>query len=190
VKRGDGPSVFVTHQGQKSHARPVAGGIPQTTWIRRVVRHTLERAAPHVRGEVGVLLTDDDTMRHMNARFRGLDAPTDVLSFPLGDGLNEGEPFGDVVISCPTARRQADRHGASLREELCRLLIHGTLHLCGYDHHARREAARMHSLTRRLMTEVLSAAPGTAGGARARRKSRAPKKRPRRVSKRVGKAHA
>lgn len=122
--------------------------------LRKTVLATLRSAAPHVCGDVGVSLVDDVTIRDLNQRYRAVDTATDVLAFPLGDGRRSGEPFGDVIISYQTAARQAHDYGSSLQRELQRLLIHGTLHLCGYDHHERRAAARMHALTRRLLQAV------------------------------------
>ncbi|MDQ6780393.1 MAG: rRNA maturation RNase YbeY [Candidatus Eremiobacteraeota bacterium] len=122
--------------------------------LRRTVLATLRSAAPHVVGDVGVNLVDDATIRELNQRYRAIDTATDVLAFPLGDGCRCGEPFGDVIISYQTAARQARDYGAPLQRELQRLLIHGTLHLCGYDHHERRAAGRMHALTRRLLQAV------------------------------------
>lgn len=115
---------------------------------------TLARVAPSVRGDVTVVLTTDRAIRALNRKYRGNDRPTDVLSFDIGHGLDAGEPFGDVVISVETARRQAREYDAPLQTELVRLLVHGTLHLCGYDHQERREAAKMHGLTRRLVSAL------------------------------------
>jgi probable rRNA maturation factor len=115
---------------------------------------TLAHAAPAVRGDVTVVLTTDRVIRSLNRRYRGCDRPTDVLSFDIGSGIDPGEPFGDVVISVETARRQAREYEAPLQTEMLRLLVHGTLHLCGYDHHERRAAARMHGLTRRLVLRL------------------------------------
>lgn len=117
-------------------------------------RLTLAHAAPAVRGDVTVVLTTDRAIRVLNRKFRGSDRPTDVLSFDIGSGLDANEPFGDVVISVETARRQAREYEAPLQTEIIRLLVHGTLHLCGFDHHERREAARMHGLTRRLVRKL------------------------------------
>lgn len=93
-------------------------------------------------------------MRPLNRRFRGHDETTDVLSFPLrcpaGGGGEEGAYLGDVVISVEEAVRQAEEDGETLAEALDRLLIHGILHLKGYDHHTPREAARMRRRERRL----------------------------------------
>lgn len=85
--------------------------------------------------EVGVLMTDDATVRTLNRRWRGKDQPTDVLSFPSGDLQPEGGIYlGDVAISCETAERDARAHGVDLLDELKMLLVHALLHLCGYDH--------------------------------------------------------
>ena len=117
-------------------------------------RAALAAASPDIRGEVTIVLTDDAEMRELNARYRKKDRATDVLSFNIEDGMAPGVPFGDVVVSVETARRQARAYGAPLVEEMQRLIVHGTLHLCGYDHHERREAARMHGLTRRLLRDL------------------------------------
>jgi len=128
-------------------------GIRRSAVIRAVLT-TLSQAAPAVRGDVTVVLATDDAIRKLNRAYRGKDRPTDVLSFDIGSGLDQGEPFGDVVVSVETARRQAREYEAPLQTEIVRLLVHGTLHLCGYDHHERRQAARMHGLTRRLVREL------------------------------------
>ena len=84
---------------------------------------------------VTVILVDDPYIRQLNHKFRHLDRATDVLSFNMDDGvgLNE-EELGDVYISVDRARDQADRYHVSLDDELHRLLVHGCLHLLGYDH--------------------------------------------------------
>jgi probable rRNA maturation factor len=86
-------------------------------------------------GEVAVLLCDDRTIQLLNHRFRKKNKPTDVLSFPAQEALPEGlVHLGDVAISLQTAARQAASAGHSLERELALLLIHGLLHLLGYDH--------------------------------------------------------
>jgi probable rRNA maturation factor len=145
VDDADGPHVYVRRKGK---------GPKQTVQLERAVLHTLSAVAPQVRGDVTLVLTGDAAVRALNKRYRGRDHATDVLAFPLSDGAAKGEPFGDIVISVDTAQRQAREYGASAREELQRLIVHGTLHLCGYDHHERREAARMHALTRRMLKEL------------------------------------
>ena len=89
--------------------------------------------------ELGVLITDDEAVRRLNAEYAGEDETTDVLAF----SLREGEVFvspdgvmrlGEVIISYPTASRQAAEAGRRVDEEMAHLLVHGILHLLGYDH--------------------------------------------------------
>ncbi len=91
------------------------------------------RAALGIEGEVHVLLADDATLRRLNRTFRGKNKATDVLSFPAAP---ESEVAGDLAISLETAARQAKRFGHTLRDEVRVLLLHGTLHLAGFDHEA------------------------------------------------------
>lgn len=88
-------------------------------------------------GELSILIVDDAKIRKLNQQYRNIDAATDVLSFPQNAG-EEAEfishMLGDVVISVETAHSQAAEHQFSLEQELVLLLIHGTLHLLGYDH--------------------------------------------------------
>lgn len=99
--------------------------------------------------EVSVLLVDDAAIRKLNRRWRGIDRATDVLSFPAGD--DPRRLLGDVVISVARAGAQAQRFGVTKTEELRRLLIHGMLHLMGYDHVRESERRRMRDLERRLL---------------------------------------
>lgn len=85
-----------------------------------------------LKGEVHVLLSDDATLRRLNKTFRKKNRATDVLSFPAADGI--AGVAGDLAISLETAASQAKEHGHSLREEVRVLLLHGVLHLAGYDH--------------------------------------------------------
>ena len=104
--------------------------------------------------EVSVLLTGDRAMRTLNRRYRGKDRTTDVLSFPLRGGTFsrvQRRLLGDIVICLPVAARQARAAGETLLDEIDRLLVHGFLHLLGYDHEqSGREARRMEERERRL----------------------------------------
>lgn len=93
------------------------------------------KAAVRLRGQVTVLLTSDTAMRNLNRRFRGKNKPTDVLSFPT-DGSLPGSirTAGDLAIGVPTARRQAMQQGHTLSTEIKVLMLHGLLHLAGYNH--------------------------------------------------------
>jgi probable rRNA maturation factor len=106
------------------------------------------------RGEVALSFVDDETIRRLNRDYRGLDKPTDVLSFSMremGDGETEivyvsedgeggglpddfAEPLGDIVISVPRALAQSEEYGHSPEREIGFLFVHGFLHLLGYDH--------------------------------------------------------
>lgn len=107
--------------------------------------------------ELGILFVGDQRMRGLNRRYRGKDRTTDVLAFAMRDARTPHtsrrtpDMLGDVVISVPTACRQAMEAGRSLDEELAWLLVHGILHLCGYDHErSEREARRMHRRERMI----------------------------------------
>ena len=119
---------------------------------RRLLRLTesVLALAGEASADVGLSLIGDRRMRSLNRRFRGKDRRTDVLAFAMRDarmGRVPGPVFkalGDVVISVPTAWRQAKAANRSLDEEITSLLIHGVLHLCGLDHErSRAEALRM-----------------------------------------------
>ena len=98
--------------------------------------------------ELAILLVSDSAIRRLNKKYRHKDKPTDVLSFPMQDQRVVMKPpvsiLGDIVISVPTAKRDAKKKGISFEEELKFLLIHGFLHLLGYDHEiSDREERRM-----------------------------------------------
>lgn len=90
--------------------------------------------------ELSLVLSDDDFIHQLNRDYRGKDRPTDVLSFEQDP---DSGVLGDVVISVPTARRQARMHGHSLAQEIEWLFLHGTLHLLGYDDETEEQAAEM-----------------------------------------------
>ncbi|HXG53533.1 MAG TPA: rRNA maturation RNase YbeY [candidate division Zixibacteria bacterium] len=107
------------------------------------------------RSELSIALVGNPEIRRLNARYRGQDRPTDVLAFPLEERAPGCELLGDVVISVPKAREQARERGRSLAEEMATLLIHGILHLVGYDHErSPREARAMRRLERKLYREL------------------------------------
>jgi len=83
-----------------------------------------------------IVISDDEKLQHLNQQFLGIDQTTDVLSFPSGDIDPDtgGKYLGDILISFPQAQRQADAAGHSLSDELQLLVVHGCLHLLGFDH--------------------------------------------------------
>lgn len=94
------------------------------------------QAAIQLRGQVSVLLTTDAEIRRLNRTYRGIDRPTDVLSFSAADSpAGEERLAGDLAIGFPMARRQAAQYGHSALAEVKILMLHGLLHLAGFDHH-------------------------------------------------------
>ncbi|MBZ4660614.1 MAG: ybeY [Desulfacinum sp.] len=112
--------------------------------------------------ELSLAVVDDETIRELNSQYRGVDEPTDVLSFPMGEGeFGDVAPqmLGDVVLSVETAGAMADEHNLSLEAVLDLLLIHGVLHLVGYDHTDPEEARQMDRKTLDLLA-LLGHDPG------------------------------
>jgi len=110
-------------------------------------------------GEVSVLITDDEMVRRLNREYGGEDTPTDVLAFSLTEGEEFASPddvlrLGEVIISYPTARRQADDADRPVRDEIEHLLVHGVLHLLGYDHAEPAEEERMRGREHELLAAL------------------------------------
>lgn len=107
--------------------------------------------------EIGITLTDNETIQALNKEWRNKDKPTDVLSFPINEKPPEYKYYllGDVVISLPFAKKQAEKIGLTYKEEILRLLIHGILHLLGYDHEkSEKEAKIMFSLQSKIFENL------------------------------------
>lgn len=134
---------------------------------------------------LSIVLTDDESIRILNRDYRHKDKPTDVLAFPMREGqfaVLAGELLGDVVISIPTAERQARERGAAPLAEVTMLLAHGLLHLLGWDHDTAAKDRAM-----RIETDRLCAVAGVrvARDARPAPARRAPTKRKKAVSRRA-----
>lgn len=123
--------------------------------IRRVTQSILVQAGLPT-AQMSLSLVGKTRMRSLNRTYRGRDYPTDVLAFPMRDTGNQTDVFlGDVVICLPVAIGQASRFDNTPDQELLRLLIHGTLHLLGYDHEqSKREATRMQRKERAIFTTL------------------------------------
>src|SRR5690606_19176705 len=124
--------------------------------LPEVAREALSPEWDPVEVEIGLILVDDEAIAELNEQYRSVAGPTDVLSFPLftkdelaqiaaEPGLHPERPLllGDVVISVETARRQAEEYGHSFGRELAFLLVHGVLHLLGYEHDDEASRAEM-----------------------------------------------
>ncbi|UOE95674.1 rRNA maturation RNase YbeY [Alkalihalobacillus sp. LMS39] len=128
--------------------------------IKEVIVATLEHENIEGEIEVSVSLVDNDTIREINKEYRNKDAVTDVISFALNDneeeemqivGGEEVNMLGDIIVSIPRAKEQADQYEHSFERELAFLVVHGTLHLLGYDHMTEQEEKEMFSLQEEIL---------------------------------------
>ena len=143
---GAAPSIEVQYA--------VAGeALPAPEAIRRWAAHTLQGAGAGV--ELAVRIVDEAEMTALNQRYRGKSGPTNVLSFPceLPPGVESGL-LGDVVICAPVVAEEAIHHGKPLEAHWAHLVIHGVLHLQGYDHYHDRDARVMEARETRLLEEL------------------------------------
>lgn len=134
------------------------GAEVKRAWLKRVVIDTLsmEKVAD---AEVSLVITSDEQIHEINRTYRKVDASTDVIAFALAEETTEGfvSPpdgilhLGEVVVSFPTAVRQAAEIGHSVQEELDILIVHGTLHLLGYDHVLSGQARKMKNRERKIL---------------------------------------
>ena len=138
----------------------VRTGLRRTSLCLPVVRNLIEKilsAAGEANAVVSVEFIGDQRMRRLNAQYRGRDMTTDVLAFAMREARGPRSTLlGDVVISVPRAAKQADEQGHPVQDELAKLLIHGILHLLGYDHERDApEARRMRRKERALFLAVM-----------------------------------
>lgn len=122
----------------------------------KIARHALEYEGVRENSELSIALVDEEKIRELNATYRGKDTPTDVLSFESAD-IDEAidempHLLGDVVICPSVAAKQADEYGQTFEQEMALLLVHGILHLLGYDHITDEEAEEMQAREREILT--------------------------------------
>src|SRR5574338_1163382 len=116
-----------------------------TDLLEHAARATLEHESQSLESELSIILTNDARLHELNLNYLGVNAPTDVLSFPASETDPEtgARYIGDILISVPRAQAQADAAGHPLEAEVQLLVVHGVLHLLGYDHAQPEEKARM-----------------------------------------------
>lgn len=120
--------------------------------IRSTVLKTLKLLDQSKDSEICISFVDDETIRELNNSYRNINRATDVLSFP-----QDGPDFsilGDIVISVDTAKRHAVRYENTYEFEINKLLVHGILHLLGYDHKKKRETIVMREKEKQLLTQI------------------------------------
>jgi probable rRNA maturation factor len=129
---------------------------------RRAVAETLRHLGLETRSELSLLFTGDAEIRALNARWRGKDKATNVLSFPAAPVHRAGKPgamLGDIVLAFETVKREAQAEGKRLEDHVAHLIVHGLLHLLGYDHEDERQAAIMEDAERAILHELDIADP-------------------------------
>ena len=109
--------------------------------------------------EISVLFCDDRFIRDLNRKWRGIDEPANVLSFPAGGDAASAPLLGDIVIAFETASQEASEAARPLRDHVAHLLVHGFLHLIGHDHIGAAEAATMEALERAILGRLGIADP-------------------------------
>lgn len=125
--------------------------------VRPLLRRAIEAAAAEVStsgAELAIVLTDDSAIRVLNRKWRGIDAPTNVLSFPAE--LPDGAPplLGDIVLAYQTVAREARRDAKPFAHHVAHLAVHGFLHLCGYDHERDSDAETMEEMERTILRRL------------------------------------
>lgn len=119
--------------------------------LSALARHTLSSEQIDDEAELSILIVDAAHMQRLNAHFANDDFPTDVLAFPMMEEDEEGVLLGDVVICPDVAERNAAKFAHSLNTEMNLLLVHGTLHLLGYDHQASHDKAHMDTRVKEVL---------------------------------------
>lgn len=111
-----------------------------------------EAALDAAAADITILLTSDDTVRELNARYRGKDAPTNVLSFPAPQSARPH--LGDIALTYGVCAAEAEAQGKPLSHHLTHLTVHGVLHLLGYDHESELDADAMEALERTILSRL------------------------------------
>ena len=134
-------------------------------WARKIAQQVLKAEGVAPPYEVSLVFTDSETVQQLNREYRGKDEPTDVLAFYMLQQKEKVSPFvlppdgvtrlGEVIISYPQAVEQAKEQGYSTEKELALLVIHGILHLLGYDHEEPKEEAKMRTREKELLEKCL-----------------------------------
>jgi len=149
-RRAAAPSVDIQAQSPLWDAQPLA---------EQTVRDAIAAAAAALStagGEVSILLTDDKAIRLLNREWRGIDKPTNVLSFPAATTKASVRMplFGDIVMAYETLKRDCDDEDLIFLHHLAHLTVHGFLHLIGYDHQVEAQAEEMEGLESKIMTRM------------------------------------
>ena len=136
-----------------------ATGLPRHRDFRRWVEAALEDTSVE-NAELTLRLTDEEEMRRLNKRYRDRDAITNVLSFPYGVPSGPGQPLlGDIALCVSVIRQEAREYGLRGMERWAHMVVHGVLHICGFDHESDDDARRMEALEGRILGRLGFADP-------------------------------
>src|SRR6202158_4046498 len=130
---------------------------PEPAKARSIVRRAVAQAAATASTtgtELAIVLTDDSAIRQLNRLWRGIDAATNVLSFPSKQTTDEPEHLGDIVLAYETIARQAGAEDKPFAHHLAHLTVHGFLHLVGYDHEKDADAETMQQTERKILRRL------------------------------------
>ncbi len=129
--------------------------VPSADVVRSWIARALDAATEIENAEVSVRVVDADEIRALNRKYRDKDKPTNVLSFPAGPvaGMPEGEPvlLGDIIVCASVVHAEAAQQGKTDTDHWAHMLVHGTLHLLGFDHVLDEDAAAMEALEVRIL---------------------------------------
>lgn len=161
-KTNSSPSAAKRSRGVSRVEIELHGRLPGISRVEALalVREALALSGRRAAFRLGIVAVDDKEIRRLNRAYRGEDKVTDVLSFRLVDGgyvfpSGEGaEDLGDIFICAPQVRRQAQAVGRAVRTETALMVVHGTLHLLGYDHRAVREESVMFALQQEALMRM------------------------------------
>lgn len=127
-------------------------------FIRNVLKRVIDKLEINKNFKVSVLITNDEEMQIINREYRNIDKPTDVLSFPQFNNIEdmqEDSLLGDIVISIDTLKKQSDENEIDVKREAAFLIIHGFLHLLGYDHMEKEQEELMFDLQENILKSLL-----------------------------------
>ena len=149
-RRTSPPHIDIQTQSALWDKQPLAAQIVHEAIAAAASAHST------VGGEVSIVLTDDSTIRALNREWRGIDKPTNVLSFPASGQITgeDGRLLGDIVIAYETLERECDDESRIFLHHLAHLAVHGFLHLIGYDHQTDSQAEEMEGLESKNMKHL------------------------------------
>jgi probable rRNA maturation factor len=169
----DGPSRNIPEPPQAAtlaievvrHGGAWDGGAVSDAVIELAAHAAFSQATPKapLAYEIAILLTDDAEMVELNRNWRGKDAPTNVLSFPAGESGGADGTLGDIVLAYQTTQSEAEEAGITLSDHAGHLVVHGVLHLLGFDHLDDEEAEKMEDLERKALASLGIADPYAQG---------------------------